>query len=272
MSEQTRYTLWRKTEDLDVDDEVLASGLTPTQAGKFIRAFDTQMTIPRVFDHGTFRGFELVLIRSKENHLRTVLAATVPKTADLEADRTLAMEMIDIQAFDRHGLFWDGQISTDADFKERLKRIEERRAVRKLDREITTKLIDALLADGYEITCCLLDDVPAFEQSKDRAGILNLLWDLEMAELHAHKGNETAWIKLIFGEAGWDVVADHTEDLAYLIDPIVGPHLPWNRPNPQDRHCGYHVFVLPSPAELERGDASAEKAFDDFVQTMDRIF
>lgn len=88
----------------DLDDEVLVSGLSPSQAGKFIRAFDTQMTIPRVFDRGSFRCFELVLIRSKESHLRTVLAAAVPKTADLEADRMLAMEMIDIQAFEVDGI------------------------------------------------------------------------------------------------------------------------------------------------------------------------
>jgi hypothetical protein len=71
---------------------------------------------PGAYDHGTFRCFEFILIRTKPDaHLRTILSATVPKTDDLEADKAIAMEMINVQFFDRHHLFWEERISTDAE-------------------------------------------------------------------------------------------------------------------------------------------------------------
>ena len=81
------------------------------------------------------------------------------------------------------------------------------------------------------------------------------------------KGEES-WISLIFGEAGWDVIADFTTDLEYLIDPIVEPHLPWNRPGSTER--GYTIITLPSPEQLESGDPEARDAVDGFFAVMDK--
>jgi hypothetical protein len=93
-----------------------------------------------------------------------------------------------------------------------------------------------------------------------------------MAELNVHKkGVTTSWIMLIFGEAGWDVIADYSEDLEPIIDPIVSPHLPWNKPGADPADRGYSVLVLPSPAKLESGDPEAEKAFEDFIDLMERL-
>jgi len=77
---------------------------------------------------------------------------------------------------------------------------------------------------------------------------------------------------LIFGEAGSDVIADHSTDLAYLIDPTVDPYLAWNVPGARPDDRGYSVFVLPSPAELESGHPATEKAAGDFFDKMGRLF
>jgi hypothetical protein len=131
------------------------------------------------------------------------------------------MTMIDEQIVRRHRELWPGRISTDAEFKSRLERIAERRSVQAIDREITTKLIDALIGAGYVITCCVRDDEPEFRRSVDRAGILDMLFDLDMAELHVHRDGKRSWIMLIFGEGGFDVVADYSVGLEGLIEPLV---------------------------------------------------
>lgn len=270
MSNEVKYSIWLERPGLEVDDEVLASGLTIAEAAKLIREYGHAK--PYIFgtDYPTFRVFELRQWNAK-NKLLLVITATVPKTDDAQRDRQDAMGMIDAQIFARHSEFFPCRISTDEEFAARLRRIAEARAVSALDRKITTELIDKLLEEDYRITCCIRDDVPKFENSRARAGILKLLFDLEISELLVHKGGETSWIMMIFGEAGWDVIADYSTDLAYLIDPIVDPHLPWNQPNADSRDRGYTVLRLPSPAKLEAGDPGAEKAFDDFLNLMERL-
>lgn len=265
-----RYTLWLEKDGLENDDVVLARGLTIPEAAKFICGYGNAKPFVCDRPHGTFRSVELRQHDCKYKPIVTI-GATVPLTDDRDADTRLATEMIDIQVFERHNEFWPGRVSTDAEFDARLRRIAENRKVRALDRQITTELVDQLLSQGSSITCCLREDDPTFKKSNDRDGILELLMDLDMAELHVHRNGVTSWIMLIFGEDGWDVVADHSENLESIIEPIVGPQLPWNKPDagPQDR--GYSVLVLPSPADLDRGDPAAEKAFGDFVDLMGRL-
>jgi hypothetical protein len=145
-----------------------------------------------------------------------------------------------------------------------MERIAERRRVQATDREITTKLIDALIFDGYLITCCIRQDDPDFKRSVDREGILELLFDLDLAELRVEKDGKRSWIMLVFGESGWDVVADYSVDLEGIIDPIVEPY--------SDEHdLGYSIIALPSPDELGRGEPSAVATFEGFVRTMEML-
>jgi hypothetical protein len=262
MTECVRYTLWFETDtDINANDEVLASGLTPLEAAKFVREYGGTATRSLALEYKRFRAFEIHHTNPNDGW-RTVIAATVPRTGDAVADRKFAQELIDIQTVDRHRELWRGQISTDEEFKKRLARIEERRAIQRLDREITTKLIDALLADGFTVSACIRDPVPDFQRSTDRDGILDLLFNLDMAELHVHRDGKTSGISLVFDESGWDVIADYSCSLEGLIDPLVEPYLPWNQPSAEDLDSGISVFVLPSSEELERGDPGREGAID----------
>lgn len=106
------------------------------------------------------------------------------------------------------------------------------------------------MADGYTITCDLLDDEPEFERSTDRAGILDHLWQVECAELAVHKGKKNGSISLTFDEDGWDVVRDYSVDLERIIDPICERYLPWNQPNAYQLDHGIRVLVLNSPNDV----------------------
>lgn len=265
MSNDTRYTLYIENTDLDSDDQVLGAGLTMGEAAKVVREFGGAKPRFDATDYPGFRSLEMIHFHSEKPY-RSVIAATVPNTVDKAYDHRVAMAMIDEQIVHRHKELWPGRISTDAEFRSRLDRVAERRGVQTIDREITTKLIEALIAAGYVITCCIRDEDPEFKRSVDRAGILDLLFALDMAELHVHKDGKRSWIMLIFGESGWDVVADYSVDLESLIEPIVDLYQP-----AEDGDRGCSMFVLPSPDAIERGDPDAEKALHAVLRGLERL-
>jgi hypothetical protein len=100
-----------------------------------------------------------------------------------------------------------------------------------------------------------------------RDGILKLLFDLELADLLLHKNGETSWITLIFDESGWDVIADWTEDLTDLIEPLYEPYLPWNQPG-REHERGCTIITLPSPQQLESGDPAARDKVELFFEAL----
>lgn len=265
MNDGLRYTLWLEEHDLDRDDPVLGKELTVAEAAKLVREHGGSKPRFDATDYAQFRSFEMIHFHPIKKY-RSVIAATVPKTLDLAADQRLAMSMIDEQIVHRHKELWPGRISTDAEYQARLERVAERRSVQAMDRDITTKLVDAFIAAGYLITCCLRQDEPEFERSVDRDGILEFLFDLDLAELRVEKGGKRSWLMLSFGENGWDVVADYSVDLENLIDPLIDAYLPNDEQDP-----GYAVMVLPTPSALERGDPAAVAEFDTFVRMMEGL-
>ena len=124
MTIKARYTLWIEKEGLENDDLVLATGLTVAEAAKFICEYGNAKPYICAHAYGPFRAVELHQYSSEYKLLVTV-GATVPMTNDIDADRRLAMEMIDAQVFARHHEFWPGRISTDAEFEARLQRIQQ---------------------------------------------------------------------------------------------------------------------------------------------------
>lgn len=252
MNDAVRYTLWLEEPELGQDDRVLATGLTVAEAAKLVREYGGAKPRFDATDYEQFRSLEMIHFHPTKEW-RSVIAATVPNTPDPAADHRAAMKLIDEQIVRRHKELWPGRISTDAGYQARLDRVAERRGVQALDRDITAKLIDALIASGFVITCCIRQDVPDFDRSVDRAGILDLLFDLDMAELHVHKDGKRSWLMLIFGESGWDVVADYSVDLEGLIEPIVEPYLPVHRIDDAGA-VSVPPSTLPSGTGFERGD------------------
>jgi hypothetical protein len=252
MTDQPTCTSYLNT-DIDGDDEIIARHVTRTEAVAIAIEHSGKWSVQlkhQEFD--TFRRFELSRCSRKTfaTDPSNVLVATVPRTDNLAADEAAAREIIEIQFLRREYMFWDGTIESDAEYAAREKRFSERREVRRIDKEIATKLVDALIGGGYSITGDLLNDL-RFNHSTARSGILKQLFKVDMAELQVHKGNTTEWLRLIFGASGWDLIQDYTENLSPLADPIVEPYLPWNQPNAHELDHGYKVFVLRSPEDID---------------------
>lgn len=248
------FTVYMPCETIHEDDVVVARNLSGADAIKAALELDgSWIAHPGEDEYGTFRLFSWRPHARKwpEDRRRLdTLSATVIKTADYAKDHALGTSMIVDQFIRRSGHYSKARVEADEDFDRRLRHVAKRREAHRLDKLIATALVDALLADGYVITDASYEE---FERSTDRDAILAFLFDIEIIELIVEKGDEQSWMRLIFGENGWDLVQDHTVDLGYLIDPIVGPFLPWNRTD-ADRHDGSDALasnpeILP---EIER--------------------
>lgn len=77
-------------------------------------------------------------------------------------------------------------------------------------------------------------------------------WNVDRIELVAERNGEESWLRLIFGENGWDLVQDYTVDLGYLIDPIVEPLLPWKRDRADRRNDGMKASSQPETQRMPK--------------------
>jgi hypothetical protein len=89
-------------------------------------------------------------------------------------------------------------------------------AVRKIEGEIATRIIDDALKLGYSITVNDGGDEHALELSTDRQTILDHMFSTDSVELYVFEPNTTlnhiAWIQLIYGNDGYDVIADSSSN------------------------------------------------------------
>lgn len=244
------FTVYIPCETIHEDDVVVARNLSGADAIKTALELDgSWIAHPGEDEYETFRLFSWrphAKKWPKDRRRLDTLFATVIKTTDHAKDHALGTSMIVDQFIRRSGHYSKARVEADEAFDRRLRHVAKRREVHRLDQLIATALVDALLADGYAITDASYEE---FERSTDRDAILALLFDIEIIELIVEKGAEESWMRLIFGENGWDVVQDHTVDLGYLIDPIVEPFLPWNR-NEADR---YDAVEAASPKPFGTG-------------------
>lgn len=254
MSTTQTYTVYLPVDHIEKDDKVIARRLSASEAMKIVFSYESGWRVHlHEEDYGSFTHHVWAATPDKRPPDRSFterLHATVVRSGDAGRDKALAQEMIAAQVIRFNHLYWEGRVDTDTSFDERLDRVARAREVRRIDREITTKLVDSLLADGYTITCDLQDDEPEFDRSTDRAGILDYLWAVECAELAVHKGRKKSSISLTFDEEGWDVVRDYSVDLEHIVDPICEPYLPWNQPDADQRDHGIRMLVLNSPDDV----------------------
>jgi hypothetical protein len=173
MTDQLTYTLYLNRENhISVDDEVVARHVPLAEAMNIAMEHSGEFRVTLSHeDYDTFRVFKLWRFSKRTFATnREKLFATVPRTADLVADEAAARQMIEMQFLRVQSKFWKGAIKSDPDYAAREKHVAKRREVHRIDKEIATKLVDALVADGYTITGDLLDDDCEFDHSTDRAG------------------------------------------------------------------------------------------------------
>jgi hypothetical protein len=165
------YTAYIPVDDIDEDDTVIGRNLSGKEAMEVAFGYQDGWNVYfHETDHGWFMQYEWRAHPNNKPADRSWterLQATVIRSNDLFRDREVGLDMIAAQflRFNQR-LYWSGRIETDEEFDERLRRVADKREVRRIDKEISTKLIDALLADGYTITCDLRDDECEFTRRR----------------------------------------------------------------------------------------------------------
>lgn len=247
------FTVYVPRETIHEEDLVVARALSGPAAIKTALELDGSWSVHLWEDE--YEQFRLYRWQPHANHwphdarAPEVLQATVVKTTDGARDRALGMSMIVDQFMRRSGKYSKAYVETDKAFDERLLHVAKRREVHRLDKAIATALLDALLAERYVVTDASYQE---FERSTDREAILETLLDVDRIELVAERNGEESWLRLIFGENGWDLVQDYTVDLGYLIDPIVEPLLPWKRDRADHRNDGMKASSQPETQRMPK--------------------
>jgi len=249
MNDKRRFTVYLPSADIGGDHVVAARNLPGLDAIKTALELSGRWSVHlRDDEYEAFRLYRWQPHAKQwphEGRTPEVLHATVVRTTDSARDRALGVSMIVDQFMRRSGKYSKAHVETDEAFDERLLHIAKRREVHRLDMAIATALIDALLAEGYAVTDASYEE---FERCTDREVILELLLDVDRIELLVDRNGEESWLRLIFGENGWDLVQDHTADLGYLIDPIVEPLLPlWKPDRAAGRDHGFETAFSSQP-------------------------
>jgi hypothetical protein len=100
---------------------------------------------------------------------------------------------------------------------EKWEEIPNNEYVRELERDIVGILIRDGLAAGYALGVYDGEEI-ALAPSVDPVAILEAMFSVDDEYLTYHKGGKrVGWVRLVYGNGGWDVVADHTTNLGHVI-------------------------------------------------------
>ena len=87
-----------------------------------------------------------------------------------------------------------------------------------IERRIVTALIDRALAEGYELS--VDDGDNQHPWTTDRAEVIDNIMEADEDRLYLRKDGHTAWVFLVYGNDGWDVICDYNVSLEGLLEPI----------------------------------------------------
>lgn len=94
-----------------------------------------------------------------------------------------------------------------------------RRAEMLAERVIVLKLIDTLLAAGFELS--VNDGEENHPWTTDRAAVIDAILNTDEDTLRVRKDGRTGWVLLVYGNGGWDVICDYTVWLEDVLAPVM---------------------------------------------------
>ena len=88
-----------------------------------------------------------------------------------------------------------------------------------IERQIIQRIVKDALDAGFQITVDDGGDQPSVRRSADEAAIMAAVMLTDEDFLHYSKPGEPlqGWVRLIYGNDGWDVVNDYTTNLEPLM-------------------------------------------------------
>ena len=93
-----------------------------------------------------------------------------------------------------------------------------RRAEALAERAVVLKLVDTLLAAGFEFA--VDDGEERHPWTTDRAAVLDAILNTDEDVLHVRKDGRNGWVLLVYGNSGWDVICDYSVWLEAALEPV----------------------------------------------------
>lgn len=228
MNACSTYTLYTKTA-ADVE-RIIARGVSAADAMIFIVEREPERRFLVTSEaYRTFRCFDWSLSIDQLSYCSPALHATVPLTADYEADEASALELIAVQFLRIAYHYWDGWVDTDEDFEERLqdeiRHAASLQEAERIEREIAVKFVDARTLDGYETVTDTVGNEVVLTNSSDREVLLELFFDNRgMTEYTAVKSGAAGRFGIGFGRVPLDIVHGYCKAVNELLQPIIAPY------------------------------------------------
>jgi hypothetical protein len=97
--------------------------------------------------------------------------------------------------------------------------------IRQFERDVVKRIIDAALAEGRQVSWnhdgYIKDDDSFIAKDSSEATLDDAFaCDDVRIWIDAHKPSKGFWIYLVFGNGGWDVVADYSTRAESFLEPI----------------------------------------------------
>jgi len=87
----------------------------------------------------------------------------------------------------------------------------------KVEREIITRLVGDALKAGYTLGVNDGEET-TLRQCSDAAVVLNAMFTTDEDLLLVYlNGEQFGWVKLVYGNDGWDVISDYTINLEHIM-------------------------------------------------------
>jgi hypothetical protein len=227
MNDCSTYTLFTKTA---ADERIIARGISAVDAMVFIVEREPERRFSVTSEaYRTFRRFDWSLSIDQLSYGSPALHATVPVTADYEADESSALALIAVQFLRIAHHYWDGWVDTDEDFEERrqdeIDHAASLQEAERIEREIAVKFVDALTLDGYETVSDTIGNEVVLANSSDREVLLELFFDNRgMTEYTAVKSGAAGRFGIGLGRVPLDIVQSYCEAIDKLLQPIIAPY------------------------------------------------
>ncbi len=97
--------------------------------------------------------------------------------------------------------------------------VEQRRDIEK---KIITRTLDTLIKAGYEISVFNGEEI-VISRSINPEAILDRMFSVDDEQILLYKPDERkrqGWVQFIYGNDGWDVIADHSGHLDEVLKPV----------------------------------------------------
>ena len=88
-----------------------------------------------------------------------------------------------------------------------------------IERQIIERIVKDALAAGFEITVDDGGDEPSLKRSTDQDAIMAAVMLTDEDRLYYNQPGQPlqGWVRLVYGNDGWDVVCDYTTNLEPLL-------------------------------------------------------